>query len=485
MFLTKGASKMDKDQQSLEDIFRIDEATQMEVSVFLPQAKSILEDPKTFKDAYTFKDADGRIRDKVNPGYLARKLLHEVRGDNEFLKKIVEIYLNCPSEGFVAANAIASMTPGDDVYFIGVFERLDKLRETTQRYKFSGYGIGIARDEGNLFRISLKNLADFESRLKGKPSRDSLESVYVDLVNAMNEARKNWSPLELGIEEFLGHPEVVVELNNKFVKRFASSLEKYGLKERAEELRNYNKTQLKQAEANIRLRQESSDHWHERAAAMNKITDQKYLKDVVSAVPNDFEFGYESPQAIAVSKINDPSFLEEILKTKKDVYIIRSAIGSLTNTKLLESYANSTDDECDQHNPSLISREERGEAADKSEYRDAARERLQELGLGKLIKEPTFPEIYQRVSKMDPKRRREIPGWNIIASLNKKLGFGFDSNRLRIGVDKQDIVIYYRTKEEKSKEVYININPDYIATKASREIGTGKETTETYTLKHT
>ena len=119
-------------------------------------------------------------------------------------------------------------------------------------------------------------------------------------------------------------------------------------------------------------------NWHAKAAAIGRITDEAYLKRVVEEVPDDCNFAYESPQAIAVGRITDQSFLERVLETKKDTYIVQAAISGLTNKKLLRRYANMPDSECDQQRYEFGSAAQT-EAFNKSQYKNAARQRLQEL----------------------------------------------------------------------------------------------------------
>jgi hypothetical protein len=102
-------------------------------------------------------------------------------------------------------------------------------------------------------------------------------------------------------------------------------LDKYGFSNHAEKLRGYETLQLEQAQRNIELRSKSLEHWHGKASAMGRIDDQDFLKSVISGVPANLEFGYHSPQAIAVGRITDPTFISKVAKNYKDSFIVEAA----------------------------------------------------------------------------------------------------------------------------------------------------------------
>ncbi|MBD3204240.1 hypothetical protein GF327_08140 [Candidatus Woesearchaeota archaeon] len=266
----------------------------------------------------------------------AEKEVGKMKDNPEALRKVIDDYLEGRDVPYdpplFALSTALSHVPGDDAFFIGVVKKLDELSEQNpEGYSYRGR---IAHDQGNVFRAELnghytpENLADFQSRIKKmnpRQRRGFLDSMYAGLVHAIEDTKENWKPYEHGIREFHGHPEVIAQLNPAFVEQFAGLLDKYGFSNHAEKLRGYETRQLEQAQKNIELRFKSLEHWHGKASAMGRIDDQDFLKRVVSGVPANLEFGYQSPQAIATGKITDPAYLAKVAETYKDTFIVEAA----------------------------------------------------------------------------------------------------------------------------------------------------------------
>ena len=266
----------------------------------------------------------------------AEKKVGEMKDNPKALRKVIDDYLEGREVPYdpplFALSTALDHIPGDDSFFIGVVQKLDKLSEQNpERYSDRGR---IAHDQGNIFRAELnghytpENLADFQSRIEKmnpRQRRGFLDSMYAGLVHTIEYTKENWKPYEHGIREFHGHPEVIVELDPAFVEQFAGLLDKYGFSSHAGKLRGYETRQLEQAQKNIELRLKSLEHWHGKASAMGRIDDQDFLKQVVSGVPANLEFGYQSPQAIAAGRILDPAYLAKVAKTYKDTCIVEAA----------------------------------------------------------------------------------------------------------------------------------------------------------------
>ena len=266
----------------------------------------------------------------------AEKEVGKLKDNTVALRKVIDDYLEGREVPYgpplFALSTALRHVPGDDAFFINVVQKLDELSEQNpEGYSYRGR---IAHDQGNVLRTQLnghytpENLADFQSRIEKMNPRQRkgfLDSMYAGLVHAIEDARKNWKPYEHGISEFYGCPEVIAQLDPTFVEQFVGVLDKYGFTNHAERLRGYESRQIEQAQRNIELRLKSLEHWHGKASAMSRIDDQDFLKQVVSGVPADLEFGYQSPQAIAAGRITDPTYLAKVAKTYRDTFISKAA----------------------------------------------------------------------------------------------------------------------------------------------------------------
>jgi len=266
----------------------------------------------------------------------AEREVGKLKENPEALREIINNYLNGNDVPYdpqlFALSTALEYVPGDDAFFIGVVQRLNDLSE--QNPECYSYRTRIAHDQSKLYKIQLNghynpdNLADFQARIEKmnpRQRRGFLESMYARVVHDIKYAKENWKPYEHGIREFHGHPEVIVQLDSAFVEQFADLLDRYGFSNHAKKLRYYETRQLEQAIKNIELRTKSLEHWHGKASAMRRISDQDFLKQVVSKVPADFEFGYQSPQAIAVTNITDKVYLRKVAGTYKDPFIVEAA----------------------------------------------------------------------------------------------------------------------------------------------------------------
>ena len=90
------------------------------------QARTILADPQKFQAEYESSKKAKENEIELTPEYFAHKLLDAVKGDQNFLRQLVETYASNDNEAFIASNAIESMIPGDDNYFKKVFEESNR-----------------------------------------------------------------------------------------------------------------------------------------------------------------------------------------------------------------------------------------------------------------------------------------------------------------------------------------------------------------------
>ncbi|MFA4820150.1 MAG: hypothetical protein WC613_04295 [Candidatus Aenigmatarchaeota archaeon] len=88
------------------------------------------------------------------------------------------------------------------------------------------------------------------------------------------------------------------------------------------------------------LRERRLANWHEKADAVMGITNQAYLIALVERVPDDYSFGYQSPEALTVYGVTDQVWLTRILATKKDQFIVDAALHQCEDERILWRYAN-------------------------------------------------------------------------------------------------------------------------------------------------
>ncbi len=149
------------------------------------QAREILSDPDKFLaeyDKHTIADItkikakDGSIekyarRDpRISSAWLARELLHTIKGENDFLKKLVDMYLEYEekhkqdpgymeiSDAFIPCCAIRNMTPGDDAYF-------QKLLDTKDSYHIQLEALNKMPDEKKIPLI-ISGLDDYGKNIR-------------------------------------------------------------------------------------------------------------------------------------------------------------------------------------------------------------------------------------------------------------------------------------------------------------------------------
>jgi len=279
----------------------------------------------------------------------------------------------------------------DDAFFIDVLTNLENLPE--KEPEGHSYNKRIAHDaqsvrmvNSNTLALGVKYTPDFVDRFRtriyrmGEAERnEALQSLYSEVIGMIDG--RNWSPLSrFRLSEVRGVQEHIVALDPLFVYKLAGSLEAHGFKAEADTLREGQdrERQIERARTNIELRLKGLEHYHAKAAAMSRVADQDYLKHVVDSVPDDFDFGYQSPQAIAVAGIANGAHLEGIVNTKKDSFIVVSALGQISNTETLKRFADFSDTECDQYRHPLGSRTQT-DAFHNFHYRRAARKRLTEI----------------------------------------------------------------------------------------------------------
>lgn len=262
--------------------------------------------------------------------------VEEIKDDSKRLKNIIEEYLKeinpFPDRHFdtIRFTTALKYLPDEDTYFIELLQRLNSLKKQDLNHVYDGI---INNDLINVIGISLndsrytpKNLTDFKARIEKmnlRQRRGFLDSMYAGLVYAIKDRKVNFDLKEIGIFESHGFSEILVEVNPIFMEQFADLLIKYGFSNHAKKLNaSY---QLEQIQRNIQFRLQSLDHVYEEANIMVRISDQYFLKGVVSRVPVDLEFGFSSSYAAAVGRINDPVYLERIVKKYKDYFIVENA----------------------------------------------------------------------------------------------------------------------------------------------------------------
>ena len=119
-------------------------------------------------------------------------------------------------------------------------------------------------------------------------------------------------------------------------------------------------------------------HQHPKGAAVRRITDQDFLKRLVDEVPDDCNFGFSSHYSCAVTGITDQKYLENIISTKKDFFLVANAIEILNNRGVLNQFANMPDEVCDQQRYKSRSPEQ-DMAFYNANYRVEAKKRLWRL----------------------------------------------------------------------------------------------------------
>jgi hypothetical protein len=93
-------------------------------------------------------------------------------------------------------------------------------------------------------------------------------------------------------------------------------------------------------------------------------------------------------------------------------------------------------------------------------------------------------DLYRRVKGIeDQKKQPGMNAFNAVALADERYGLKLGNHFLGVSTEGRDINIHYWTGKEppyNSHEVNVRISPDDVATRVSRKLATGKETTETY-----